>query len=84
MNPVRNAFQAPIVQPVAPPQSSAPIGGGGFVAGAAGNKVYGNGAVTAPTRGPVTNTQGYQQRDAMAAARRNALINRVQNGQVSI
>lgn len=43
-----------------------------FNPGAAGGKVYGAGDF-APTRGPVSNPQGYQERDARNAARRNAL-----------
>lgn len=84
MNPIRDAFQPPLAQPplVQPVAQTRPVpphamGGAGFMPGAAGDKTYLNGAVTAPTRGPVTNITGYQQRDQMAQARRNALINRM-------
>lgn len=55
----------------------APLGGGGFNNFAAGNKIYGQGRPQ-PTTGPVglQGQLGYQKRDAQAAARRNALIQR--------
>jgi hypothetical protein len=67
MNPIRGILGA----------GPAPIGGGGFNNAAAGNKVYGFGRPQ-PTTGPVSaaGQLGYQKRDAMAAARRNALIRR--------
>lgn len=58
--------------------SDAPQGGGGFNRLSAGNKTYGGGRPM-PNIGRVDNAQaarGYQQRDAMAEARRNALIRR--------
>jgi hypothetical protein len=55
--------------------------GGGFNAYAAGNKQYGSGRSN-PTMGPVDRT-GYIDRQAALAARRNAILRRLQgvNGQ---
>lgn len=50
-------------------------GGGGFRPYAAGNKVYGGGR-SMPTIGPV-DPLGYKERDALTAAKRNALLNRL-------
>lgn len=61
----------------------APQGGAGFNAYAAGDKRYGLGQGGAPNTGTVSNPQaaaGYNQRDVLAAARRNALIQRAQGG----
>lgn len=68
-NPVRGMFAAQQPQPQGPAQ---------FNPGAAGNKVYGAGDF-APTRGPVSNPQGYAVRDSMNAAKVNAL-NRMAGG----
>lgn len=46
---------------------------------AAGAKTYGMGRAN-PTSGPVDN-QGYQERDAIARARRSAILSRMQNQQ---
>lgn len=51
------------------------VGGGGFNNLAAGNKHYGSGRPM-PTTGRVADKLGYAQRDAAAAARREALIRR--------
>ncbi len=50
-------------------------GGGGFNPYAAGRKHYGAGRLF-PTTGPVDPT-GYKERDAMARARRNAILKRL-------
>lgn len=67
MNPIRGVLGA----------GPSPVGGGGFNSLAAGNKVYGQGRPN-PNQGPVSPgaTTGYAKRDAMAAARRNALVKR--------
>lgn len=64
VNPVRAQFTQP------------PQGGGGFNPLAAGNKHYGSGRPM-PTVGKITNKYGYAERDAKAAARRSALMNRI-------
>lgn len=46
---------------------------------AAGSKTYGMGRPN-PTSGPVDNA-GYQERDMIARARRNAILSRMQNQQ---
>lgn len=53
-----------------------PVGGAGFNPAAAGNRVYGSGQPM-PTTGRLGNTEGYRQRDVAAAARKQALLNRV-------
>lgn len=53
--------------------------GAGFNPYAAGNKVYGSGRPM-PTSGHVTDKAGYGERDAKAAARRDALIRRATPG----
>lgn len=63
-NPIRGAIS-----------SSAPQGGAGFNPYAAGKKRYGGGRL-APNVGKTPNMAGYGQRDAAAAARRDALIRR--------
>jgi hypothetical protein len=58
------------------------LGGAGFQPYAAGAKHYGGGRA-APNVGQVSNQQaaaGYNQRDVLAQARRNALIQRAQGG----
>jgi hypothetical protein len=52
-----------------------PVGGAGFNPYAAGSKSYGAGRPM-PTTGAVSDKAGYGQRDAKAAARRDALIRR--------
>lgn len=52
------------------------IGGGGFLAYAAGNKIYGAGR-SMPTMGRV-DPLGYRERDALAAAKRNAILRKMQ------
>ena len=52
-----------------------PVGGAGFNSMAAGAKHYGTGRPM-PTTGLVTDKLGYAQRDAAAAARKEALIRR--------
>jgi len=54
-------------------------GGGGFNPYTAGNKVYGSGR-SMPTMGAV-DPLGYKERDALAAAKRNALLKRLQASQ---
>jgi len=54
-------------------------GGGGFNALAAGNKHYGGGRPM-PTTGKVVDKLGYAQRDAAAAARKEALLRRAKGG----
>lgn len=56
-------------------KSTAPQGGAGFNALAAGRKYYGGGRPM-PTTGKVSDKAGYGRRDALAAARKNALIRR--------
>lgn len=46
----------------------------------AGNKVYGMGR-NAPNVGPVANREGYDERDRMARAKRNAMLRRLKAGQ---
>ena len=70
-NPVRSQIAAMQPQRF---KSPAPVGGAGFNAYAAGNKVYGQGR-PAPTYGAVSKP-GYAMRDGKAAARREALIRR--------
>lgn len=55
------------------------VGGGGFNNLALGNKHYGGGRPM-PTTGKVTDTLGYANRDAAAAARKQALIRRAAGG----
>lgn len=69
-NPLRGLFTQQPGMPV-----SAPRGGAGFNPMAAGNKTYGAG-LSAPNVGPTANRQGYAQRDAAGAARRDALLRR--------
>ena len=57
--------------------TSAPQAGGGFNPYAAGKKHYGSGRPM-PTVGKVTDKGGYKQRDVKAAARRDALLRRIQ------
>ena len=54
---------------------SAPQGGAGFNAYAAGKKAYGSGR-SMPTFGKVSNKAGYAMRDGKMAARRQALLRR--------
>lgn len=54
------------------------IGGGGMDPYAVGNKVYGGGRPM-PNIGPV-DPMGYAQRDLMAQARRNAILQRLKAG----
>lgn len=54
--------------------------GQGFNPFGAGNKVYGGGR-SAPNIGPVTNREGYEDRDREARLRRNALLRRMKAGQ---
>lgn len=70
INPIRGLFTQQPGSPVTAPQ-----GGAGFNPMAAGNKVYGAGGY-APNVGGVANRQGYAQRDAAGAARRQALLRR--------
>lgn len=72
-SPIRSIFVSPN------PVGGAPQGGAGFNAMAAGNRVYGGGAPM-PTSGMLANRAGYQQRDQMAAQRRNALLQRISKG----
>jgi hypothetical protein len=51
--------------------------GGGFNPYGAGKKHYGSGRPM-PTVGKVTDRAGYKQRDVKAAARRDALLRRIQ------
>lgn len=51
------------------------VGGAGFNPYAAGSKTYGAGRPM-PTSGKIANKSGYTERDAKAAARRDALIRR--------
>lgn len=51
-------------------------GGAGFNSYAAGKKTYGAGGRPAPNLGPTANKVGYGKRDAAAATRRNAFLNR--------
>lgn len=48
----------------------------GFNRYAAGNKLYGSGR-SFPTMGPVSGKEGYKERDLMARARRNAILQRL-------
>ena len=57
-----------------------PSAGGGFAPYAAGDKRYGSGLMSSPTMGPV-DPMGYRERDAMATARRNALLQRLKASQ---
>jgi hypothetical protein len=57
--------------------TQAPQAGGGFNPYAAGKKHYGSGRPM-PTVGKVTDRAGYKQRDVKAAARRDALLRRIQ------
>lgn len=57
---------------------SAPQGGAGFNAYAAGKKAYGSGR-SMPTFGKVSNKAGYALRDGKMAARRQALLRRSGN-----
>lgn len=59
------------------PQPTGDIAGGGYEPYAAGQKHYGGGR-NFPTSGSV-NHQGYAERDNKAAARRNAMLARLQN-----
>lgn len=54
--------------------------GQGFNPFGAGNKVYGGGR-SAPNIGPVGNREGYEERDRMARAKRNAMLQRLKAGQ---
>lgn len=56
-----------------------PVNGGGYEPYAAGNKHYGGGR-SFPTNGPV-DPSGYRERDAMAQARRNAILRQIQSKQ---
>lgn len=71
MNPVRAQFMTPTQL-----TNNAPQGGGGFMSGAAGDKMYGTGR-PAPRYGKIANKEGYAMRDARKQARMGALQRRV-------
>lgn len=72
-NPIRSQIAA---QAANAPTLGAPQGGAGFNSYAAGEKSYGMGR-PAPSMGKIADRTGYAQRDAKAAARREALLRRV-------
>lgn len=53
----------------------------GFQPYAAGNKQYGFSARSAPNVGPVSDKQGYKERDLKAKTMRNAMLRRMQAAQ---
>lgn len=70
MNPARAQFLTSMQA-----TNGVPQGGGGFMSGAAGDKVYGNGR-PAPRYGKIASKEGYAMRDARQRARSSALQRR--------
>lgn len=70
MNPIRAQFLTSMQA-----TNGVPQGGGGFMSGAAGDKMYGTGR-PAPRYGKIANKEGYAMRDARQQARMSALQRR--------
>lgn len=70
INPARAQFLTPAQE-----TNNVPQGGGGFMSGAAGDKMYGTGR-PAPRYGKIADKSGYAMRDAKQRARMGALQRR--------